>query len=258
MSKLNSVHRCQSCGAAHARWAGRCATCGEWNSLYEEVVPVGAHRRPGVAASQGTAGGADAAVAVALVDVDLSGHKPVPTGISELDRVLAGGLLPGSSTLLGGEPGTGKSTLLLQALASMATVGQRCLLVAAEEAPHQVRRRAGRLGADVPGVFVVDATELPGVEQAIASVQPEVVVVDSVQAVSDPEVASPAGSLAQVRACAHHLVAMAKAASAALSPGRARHQRGGARRSPDSRAPGRHGAQLRRRPLLVAARCRVP
>ena len=153
---------------------------------------------------------------VALVDVDLTGHKPVPTGISELDRVLAGGLLPGSSTLLGGEPGTGKSTLLLQALASMATAGHRCLLVAAEEAPHQVRRRASRLGVDVPGVFVVEATQLPGVEQAIASVQPEVVVVDSVQAVSDPEVVSPAGSLAQVRTCAHHLVAMAKAAGAAL------------------------------------------
>ena len=155
-------------------------------------------------------------MAVALVDVDMSGHKPLPTGISELDRVLAGGLLPGSSTLLGGEPGTGKSTLLLQALASMATAGQRCLLVAAEEAPHQVRRRASRLGADVPGVFVVEATELPAVEQAVASVRPDVVVVDSVQAVSDPEVTSPAGSLAQVRACAHELVAMAKAAGAAL------------------------------------------
>ena len=218
MTKLNSVHRCQSCGAAHARWAGRCATCGEWNSLQEELVPAGANRRPGLASNgpSGWAGGTEEAVAVALVDVDVSRHKPLPTGISELDRVLAGGLLPGSSTLLGGEPGTGKSTLLLQALASMATSGRRCLLVAAEEAPAQVRRRAARLGGDVPGVFVVEATQLLGVEQAIAAVQPEVVVVDSVQAVSDPEVGSPAGSIAQVRACAHRLVAMAKAASAAL------------------------------------------
>ena len=219
MIKQKSVHRCQSCGAAHARWAGRCPTCGEWNSLEEEFLTLGVTRGSRAGGSSGRAGwaggGADP-VAVALVDVDMTGHKPLPTGVSELDRVLAGGLLPGSSTLLGGEPGTGKSTLLLQALASMASAGQRCLLVAAEEAPHQVRRRASRLGADVPGVFIVEAMELPAVEQAVASVRPDVVVVDSVQAVSDPEVASPAGSLAQVRACAHELVAMAKAAGAAL------------------------------------------
>jgi DNA repair protein RadA/Sms len=218
MTKLNSVHRCQSCGAAHARWAGRCATCGEWNSLQEELMAVGPNRRSGLASNVtgGWGGGTEEGVAVALVDVDVSMHKPVPTGISELDRVLAGGFLPGSSTLLGGEPGTGKSTLLLQALASMARSGRRCLLVAAEEAPAQVRRRAARLDADVPGVFVVEATQVLGVEQAVAAVQPEVVVVDSVQAVSDPEVGSPAGSIAQVRACAHRLVAMAKAAGAAV------------------------------------------
>ena len=135
---------------------------------------------------------------IALGEVDLSSYKPMPTGIGELDRVLAGGLLPGSATLLGGEPGTGKSTLLLQVLASMASSGRRCLLVAAEEAAHQVRRRAGRLGAEVPGVFVVEATRLPAIEQAVANLAPEVVVVDSIQAISDPEIGSPAGSLAQV------------------------------------------------------------
>ena len=155
-------------------------------------------------------------VPVPLVDVDLSTYRPVPTGIAELDRVLAGGLLPGSATLLGGEPGTGKSTLLLQALASIATSGRRCLLVAAEEASHQVRRRAERLGADVPGVYVVEATRLPAVEEAIVRTGPDVVVVDSVQAVTDPETASPAGSPAQVNSCAHRLVGMAKAAGAAL------------------------------------------
>ena len=219
MTKLNSLHRCQACGAVHARWAGRCATCGEWNSLEEEIVATGPARGNGAGGSSfrgRLTGGAEDAVPIPLVEVDITGHKPWPTGISELDRVLAGGLLPGSSTLLGGEPGTGKSTLLLQALASMATAGRRCLLVAAEEAPHQVRRRAARLGADVPGVFVVEATELPNVEQAVASVRPEVVVVDSIQAVSDPDVASPAGSPAQVRACAHRLVVMAKSAGAAL------------------------------------------
>jgi len=140
----------------------------------------------------------------------------MPTGIGELDRVLAGGLLPGSATLLGGEPGTGKSTLLLQVLASMASSGRRCLLVAAEEAAHQVRRRAGRLGAEVPGVFVVEATKLPAIEQAVANLAPDVVVVDSIQAISDPEIGSPAGSLAQVAACANSLVALAKGVGTAL------------------------------------------
>jgi DNA repair protein RadA/Sms len=153
---------------------------------------------------------------VALADVDLSRHAPMPTGIGELDRVLAGGFLPGSATLLGGEPGTGKSTLLLQALASMARAGRRCLLVAAEESSQQVRRRAGRLGADLPGVFVVEATELGQVETAVASLVPDLVVVDSVQAIGDAEVASYPGSLAQVRACSQGLVSMAKATGTAL------------------------------------------
>ncbi len=218
MSKLNRVHRCHACGTAHARWSGRCTNCGGM-----ELPAGGGHQRPqpgpGAGGSSCGAGRADDfedAVPIPLGEVDLSAHQPIPTGISELDRVLAGGLLPGSGTLVGGEPGTGKSTLLLQALASMAANGRRGLLVAAEEAAPQVRRRAARLGADVPGVFVLEATQLPGVEQAVASVQPDVVVVDSVQAVSDPEVASPAGSLAQVRACAHRLVAMAKSSGCAL------------------------------------------
>jgi DNA repair protein RadA/Sms len=206
MSKVRTVQRCKACGATAARWSGRCPGCGEWNSLQEELVAAG---RP-------KAGMVEAAVPVALGEVDLSSYKPLPTGIAELDRVLSGGLLPGSATLLGGEPGTGKSTLLLQVLASMASSGQRCLLVAAEEAAHQVRRRAERLGAEVPGVFVVEATQLPAVEQAIANLAPDVVVVDSIQAISDPEIGSPAGSMAQVAGCANSLVALAKAVSAAL------------------------------------------
>ncbi len=146
----------------------------------------------------------------------MEGHQPMATGLAELDRVLSGGLLPGSATLLGGEPGTGKSTLLLQALASLAASGRRCLLVAAEEASHQVRRRAHRLGADVPGVFVVEATDLATIVEGVARLQPEVVVVDSVQAISDPDVAGGAGSVAQVRECAQSLARMAKASGAAL------------------------------------------
>jgi DNA repair protein RadA/Sms len=206
MSKVRTVYRCKACAGTTARWSGRCPACGEWNSLQEEIAATGPRK----------GGTAEGPVPVALGEVDLSSYKPLPTGIGELDRVLAGGLLPGSATLLGGEPGTGKSTLLLQVLASMASSGKRCLLVAAEEAAHQVRRRAARLGAEVPGVFVVEATQLPAVEQAIANLAPDVVVVDSIQAISDPEVGSPAGSLAQVAACANSLVALAKGVGTAL------------------------------------------
>ena len=217
MTKLRTVHRCQACGTSQARWGGRCATCGEWNSLREEAVAAHAAGGGGatvpVPSSWGTARQAGA---LALSDVDLEGHQPMSTGLPELDRVLAGGLLPGSATLLGGEPGTGKSTLLLQALAAMAGTGKRCLLVAAEEAAHQVRRRANRLGADVPGVFVVEATRLPDIEAAVADLRPDVVVVDSVQAVNDPDLGPPAGSLAQVRGCAYALVELAKVSGTAL------------------------------------------
>lgn len=211
MSKVRTQYRCTGCHALQVRWAGRCPSCGEWATLEEEAVVVAG---PAQAFPNGRSPGP--VVVQALHEVDLGSHRPVPTGISELDRVLSGGLLPGSATLLGGEPGTGKSTLLLQALASMAAAGHRCLLVAAEEAAHQVRRRAARLHADVPGVFVVEATSVPSVEEAVASLTPDVVVVDSIQAVSDPELGSPAGSLAQVRLCAHSLVNMAKSSGTAL------------------------------------------
>ncbi|MGH9107569.1 MAG: DNA repair protein RadA, partial [Acidimicrobiales bacterium] len=215
MAKVRITYRCTSCRSSQARWAGRCPGCGEWNSLQEELgsgrtgAPAGPVPSP---ASFGTGQGTP----VPLAQVDMDSHRPLPTGLSELDRVLAGGLLPGSATLLGGEPGTGKSTLLLQALASMARAGQRCLLVAAEEAAYQVRRRAARVGADVPGVFVVEATHLEGVESAIADLRPDVVVVDSVQAVSDPGLGPAAGSPAQVRACALSLAALAKVLGTAL------------------------------------------
>jgi DNA repair protein RadA/Sms len=219
MSKLRTVHRCQACGSSQARWGGRCTACGEWNSLKEEVVvshPTVGGSTAGDRAGAGVASGRSQGSAQALAEVDMDGHQPMATGLGELDRVLSGGLLPGSATLLGGEPGTGKSTLLLQALASLAGTGRRCLLVAAEESAQQVRRRASRVGADVPGVFVVEATQLPAIETAVADLAPDVVVVDSVQAVSDPELGSPAGSLAQVRASAHGLVDLAKGSGAAL------------------------------------------
>jgi DNA repair protein RadA/Sms len=145
-----------------------------------------------------------------LVDVDPLGASRRPTGLRELDRVLGGGFVAGSVTLLGGEPGMGKSTLLLQALASMCESGATALLVTAEESKEQVRLRAGRLGAAPPSLYVVAETSLPVVLAHVDELQPDVVAVDSIQTVVDPDLPGVAGSVGQVRDCAARLVRLAK------------------------------------------------
>lgn len=147
---------------------------------------------------------------VALADVDGSDAAPWPTGLPELDAVLGGGLVPGSVTLVGGEPGVGKSTLLLQVLRSVAEQGQVAVLVSAEESARQVRLRAERLGPIPRGVLVHATTDISVLDDLVRHTHPALVVVDSIQTVADGEVASPAGSLAQVRACAERCVALAK------------------------------------------------
>jgi DNA repair protein RadA/Sms len=134
-----------------------------------------------------------------------------PTGVGELDRVLGGGLVAGSVTLLGGEPGMGKSTLLLQALGRLAAAGARCLLVGAEESPHQVRMRAERVGALHPHLSLLSTCALPDVITAVDQLAPDVLAVDSIQAVADPDTPSVPGSVTQVRDCAAMLIALAKA-----------------------------------------------
>jgi DNA repair protein RadA/Sms len=210
MARARTVHRCTECGSATPRWAGRCGGCGAWGTLVEEVVG-----RAGGAGPAAT-GLAAAAVAVPLGEIEWGSASPVTTGVDELDRVLGGGLVPGSVTLLGGEPGVGKSTLLLQTVGALAARGARCLLVSAEESGPQVRRRAERLGVATSGVWLVAETGMPGIRQAIESVQPDVVVVDSIQTVWDPDLESAPGSVAQVRGCAHELAGLARAGERAV------------------------------------------
>ncbi|MHB8499264.1 MAG: DNA repair protein RadA, partial [Acidimicrobiales bacterium] len=201
---------CIDCGTTTLRWAGRCPSCGEWNTLVEE-----AELAPLVRAVDEL----DlTAMPVALSSIDLSAARPVPTGVCEFDRVLAGGLVPGSVTLLGGEPGIGKSTLLLQVLLSRASRGHRVLLVSAEESAHQVRLRAERLGPLPPELLILSSTDIGTAVAAVTSSRPDLVVVDSIQAVAvgaaAPGERRPGGvpgSATQVRECADQLVAMAKA-----------------------------------------------
>lgn len=148
---------------------------------------------------------------MALTELTGEAGEAAPTGIGELDCVLGGGLVPGSVTLLGGEPGIGKSTLVLQVLAAVARRGQRSLLVSAEESPVQVRRRAERLEALVPNVWMVSETTMAGTEAAVEEIRPDVLVIDSIQTIWDQAVDSAPGSVVQVRGCAQRLSALAKA-----------------------------------------------
>jgi DNA repair protein RadA/Sms len=198
---------CSSCGHQSPKWLGRCPECAEWNSLHEEVLArpsAGGRSRP------------RAPVAVTrLGDVDVLAAARLPTGIGELDRVVGGGLVPGSLVLIGGEPGVGKSSLLLQALAAVAAAGGRTLLVCGEESPAQVRLRAQRLGAG-DGIRVLADTDLDTVCDTIVAEAPAVCVVDSVQTIRSGDLQSAPGSVAQVRESAERLLRVAKRGATAI------------------------------------------
>ena len=203
MAKLRLVYRCTECTGSFPKWAGKCVSCGAWNSLVEDVEGP----EPQLASL---------AVGMSLVapgepkpitEIDSAIGQPQPTTIPELDRVLGGGLVPGSVTLLGGEPGIGKSTLLMQLLAAWP---KKTLYVTAEESTQQVRLRAERLGALSDNVWLLAEMSLPNIFNAIQQVSPDLVVIDSIQTIADPELSSPPGSVVQVRGCAHRLVQEAK------------------------------------------------
>ncbi|MGD9701917.1 MAG: DNA repair protein RadA [Acidimicrobiia bacterium] len=201
MARARIIHRCRSCAAVAPKWSGQCTACGEWNTLVEDIERVNER------SASGLAGLAPGSPPCRITEVSTSTAQPRPTEIGELDRVLGGGFVPGSVTLLGGEPGIGKSTLLLQMLAAR---GGRSLYVSAEESAQQVKLRAERLGAESHDLWLLAETALPHVLAAIEELQPELVVVDSIQTVSDPDLPSTPGSVVQVRECAHRLVQEAK------------------------------------------------
>jgi DNA repair protein RadA/Sms len=199
MAKAAVLFACSECGTSTARWFGRCPGCGEFNTLVEERVA-----QPG---GKGKAGGG-ARPLLRLVEVDAEEAERIPTGVAELDRVLGGGLVPASLVLVGGEPGVGKSTLLLSALAAM-SLERRALLVTGEESVAQVKLRAARLGG-AERVEILAETELDTVCATLEQERPAVCVIDSVQTLYSTEIGSAPGSVAQVRESASRLLRVAK------------------------------------------------
>src|SRR4051812_31084770 len=207
-----SIWVCGACAHVEAKWHGQCPGCGEWNTLAEEAAPA--------KASGGVRGAARSRMAAARVvplrDVEVPRVERLQTGIGEFDRVLGGGLVPGSLVLLGGSPGIGKSTLTNMALGNLQAAGRRTLYVSGEESAAQIRLRAVRLGAGALDVPVLAETDLETVLATMAAERPEVCVIDSVQTLHAPELSGAPGSVGQVREVASQIMRAAKGSGIAV------------------------------------------
>ncbi len=209
--KTKTVYICQNCGAQYPRWVGKCAECESWNSLVEEIVSAqgGSAAAPKTALSQERP--------VLLADVSVEAKARFTTGILEFDRVMGGGIIPGSVTLIGGDPGIGKSTLSLQIGCALSNNGRKVLYISGEESVQQAKLRADRLTQDKQKQFyIVNQLELSAISNYIDSVKPEVVIVDSIQVIFHPEIGSSPGSVSQVRECAAFLTQKAKSLGIAM------------------------------------------
>ena len=219
-AKVKTVYRCTECGAEHPKWAGRCDVCGEWNTLVEEPVarlPAGkasAARRQGGTAALGVGGSVVATSR--LREVRGTEDRRLRTGIKEFDFVLGGGIVPGSMVLIGGEPGIGKSTLLLQVAGALQGAGQRVLYVSGEESPLQVKLRADRLDHTAADVELLTETMLETVLATAAGMEPAVMIVDSIQTIFTVDLEGAPGNVGQVRECAARLMRFAKESGTAV------------------------------------------
>ena len=208
--KAKRQYQCQSCGAVASKWTGQCPECAEWNSIIETVARASAR-------ATASGGRADGASVQTLAEVAGGADRRLATGLKELDRVLGGGVVVGSVVLLGGDPGVGKTTLLLQSLAqSRALNGGEALYVSGEESAAQIALRAERLKLDAGDLKILTETDVERIVALASAEEPTVMVVDSIQTMFVHELQSPAGSIAQVRECASRLVSYAKRSRTAL------------------------------------------
>lgn len=201
MAKTKQMFFCQECGFESAKWMGQCPGCKAWNTFVEEKIVTGTKKHTGKTV---------ASVPASILEITTDEETRIGTGMKELDRVLGGGIVKGSLVLIGGDPGIGKSTILLQVCRNLTSDGHKVLYVSGEESMQQIKMRAERLGEFQRDMYLHCETDVDVIENTIENVKPEVVVIDSVQTMALEEVSSAAGSVSQVREVTNRLMQMAK------------------------------------------------
>jgi DNA repair protein RadA/Sms len=210
MAKAKTVYTCSECGGQSPKWQGQCPHCGEWNTLIEGVAEAPAAKTGNRYSAVGGAG-----KLLAIDEIEARDEPRVASGVAEFDRVLGGGLVPGGVVLIGGDPGIGKSTLLLQALSLIGEPVRR-LYVSGEESAQQIAQRATRLGLDASGLKLLAEIQLERIQSILAAEKPHIVVIDSIQTIYSEALTSAPGSVAQVRECAAQLTRFAKQSGATV------------------------------------------
>jgi len=200
MGKNKTIYVCSNCGAESSKWIGRCNSCGEWNTYVEEIIHTG--KKETVSFSRGETGPR------LLNDISALEKNRISSGMEETDRILGGGIVPGSLILIGGEPGVGKSTLALQL--AMKLQNKKILYVSGEESGEQIKLRAGRLGYDNEACYVLSETSLEAIINSAEAIKPVIIIIDSIQTVNTSSLESSAGTISQVRECSALLLKYAK------------------------------------------------
>lgn len=205
MAKAKTKFVCGACGYESPKWMGKCPGCGQWNQMVEEMEITGKPKRTTFAHSDTVM-----AKPSRLADVETAQEPRVETDLNELNRVLGGGVVPGSLILIGGDPGIGKSTLLLQVSSQLASKASNVLYISGEESVKQTKMRASRMGINDQSLYIYAETNLQLIHSAIENMKPEFVIIDSIQTIHHPEVTSAPGSVSQVRECTAELMRIAK------------------------------------------------
>ncbi len=204
MAKTKTIFYCQNCGAQHSKWQGQCNSCREWNTLVEEVLQKPDEKDWKPQASREVK---RTPVPLRITEIEVSSEPRLNTNNGELNRVLGGGLVPGSLTLLGGEPGIGKSTLLLQISLHL---GHKTLYVSGEESQQQIKMRAERINPNPANCYILTETKTQNIFKQIEQLQPEIVIIDSIQTLHSDYIESSPGSISQIRECTAELIKYAK------------------------------------------------
>ncbi len=205
MTKTKKIYYCQNCGAQHSQWMGQCSTCKKWNIIVEEVVDKGEKKQEW---KESISPSSQINQSINIIDVNLKREHRIRTANEELDNVLGGGIVPGSMILMGGEPGIGKSTLLLQLALSLQ--GIRTLYISGEESANQIKMRADRIGITNQECFLLTETNTQKIFKQVKEVQPDLLVIDSIQTLHSNYIESSAGSISQIRECTNELMRFAK------------------------------------------------